>query len=161
MNREKRNKIIFGMFIIFLMISSTAGFIYSGSDSKKINGFKFTNTGTGWQTWIENINSYVFFTYLPNELNWNPDELIFTNNIKIINENWDQNKIQRFQTVLLFGNVNVELVEEIPDCESDNYIILKHSFENAKLIKESKCFYLEGSSSEFIDGVTYKIFGVI
>ena len=43
--KKNNSKIYFGLFIAFLMISSTVGFMYGGgAETKKINGYKFNKT---------------------------------------------------------------------------------------------------------------------
>ena len=72
--KKDNSKIYFGLFIAFLMISSTVGFMYgSGAETKKVNGYKFTKVDGGWQTYIKEIESYWLFTYLPDEINFNTD----------------------------------------------------------------------------------------
>ena len=157
-DKEKRNKIIFGFFIIFLMVSSTAGFIYSGSPTKKINGFKFTNVGNGWQVWMDGINNYLVFRYLPNEILGDFSFLDNTLSFEVLNENWTDDEIQRLRTILLFGNIQVELVDEV-NCDN-NSLILDDSSYNFEIVNEVNCFYLNGDSIKFIEGITYKVFGV-
>ena len=158
-DKEKRNKIIFGLFIIFLMVSSTAGFIYSGNNTKKINGFKFIEVGNGWQVWIKDIESYLIFRYLPTEIEEKFEFLNEKTNIKIYNENWSELYVDRLRTVLIFDNLQTEIVDEL---FCDEYtLVLDHSYSDLEISTEEKCFYLNGDSTKFIDGITYKIFGVI
>ena len=56
------------LMIVFLMVSSTIGFMYGGSEDtrEKYNGFTFTKTTQGWLTYIG--GQKFIFQYLPNEL---------------------------------------------------------------------------------------------
>jgi len=155
--KETRNKLIFGLLIAFLMISSTIGFIYSGSSSKNINGFKFVKTEQGWRVWIEEFDSYVFLEYLPDEIELNNLEFAFEE-IKIFNENWDQNSLQRLQTLLFLDNVGVEMVNEYT-CD-ERVFVLNHSNYDSEIIQEGKCFYLNGASSKILDEITYRVFDI-
>ena len=156
---ERRNKIIFGMFIIFLMISSTAGFMYSGNATKKINGFKFTQVGNGWQVWITQLDNYIVFNYLPNEITASFEFIDSASKFYIHNENWNQERLDRFRTVLIFRDIETEVLS-VSNCQQ-NTLILNHSFSDLTIVKEDKCFYLNGNSIEAIEGATYKIFEVI
>ena len=69
--KKNKNKLYIGLFIVFLMISSTIGFMYSSEDSKKINGNKFTLTDKGWQLYLD--GNYWYFDYLPSELDFESD----------------------------------------------------------------------------------------
>ena len=158
-NKDKRNKILFGVFIIFLMISSTAGFIYSGNSTKKINGFKFTNNGASWQVWVEDIDSYLVFKYLPTEIDEDFSFLDNKSKFKVYNDNWSEDSLNKLRTVLVFINIRTE-IEETINCEEDS-IVLTDSSSEININKEGKCFYLNGDSTKFIEGVTYKVFEVI
>lgn len=155
--KENRNKLIFGLLIAFLMISSTIGFIYSGGNSKNINGFKFIKTEQGWRVWIEEFDSYVFFEYLPDEIELDNLEFGFEE-IKIFNENWDQNSLQRLQTLLFLNNVKVEIIDEFT-CD-ERVFILNYSNYDSEITREEKCFYLNGDSSKILDEITYRTFGI-
>jgi hypothetical protein len=161
MKKEKRNKLIFGFFIIILMISSTLGFIYSGGDSVKINGYKFMNTDQGWKVWIDEIDSYLYFNYLPDELGYNLDlfdlELGY---VKIYNENWDLGGIQRLQAVLLFEGIQTQILNTTYVCTED-ILILNNSDSIPVLTKEEKCLYLDGNYIMLTEGVIYKVFGIV
>ncbi len=158
-SKEQRNKIIFGLFIIFLMVSSTAGFIYSGGSTQKINGFKFTNVGDGWQVWIEELNSYLIFRYLPNEINFDFDFLDNSSKFKILNKNWDQSSLEKLRTALLFRSIQTEIIDDL-NCE-EYTLVLNNLYSDLVLTKEQKCFYIEGDSLKFVEGVIYKVFKVI
>jgi len=161
MKREKRNKLIFGFFIIVLMVSSTLGFIYSGGDSVKINGHKFVLTEQGWRIWIDEIDSYLFFNYLPNELGYELDLLDFEFGFaKIYNGNWDANALQRLQAVFLFEGIHTELLNTTYDCSEDT-LVLSNSDSIPIITKEEKCLYLDGNYVMLTEGIIYKVFEIV
>jgi hypothetical protein len=155
--REARNKLIFGLLIAFLMVSSTIGFMYSGESSKKINGFKFIRTEQNWRVWVNEIDSYAYFRYLPNEINLDGLEFNF-NKIKIFNENWDQNSLQRLQTLLFFKDVKVEIVDKI-ECNERTFILNNNRLDPTVTLEE-KCFYLDGDSLKILDEIAYRVFNI-
>jgi hypothetical protein len=159
--KQDRNKVIFGIFIIFLMVSSTLGFIYSGdSTTKKIDGHKFIRTDNGWRTYIESIESYWDFTYLPDEIegasfNFNG------NTVYLYSESEEKLYLDRFKFILLYGGVVGEIVDE-KDCTSGaQTLVLVPSFSEPKITNDGNCIYLNGNINKFIDSLTYTIFGVI
>ena len=159
MKKEKRNKLIFGLFIILIMVSSTLGFLYSGENTVKINGYKFVNTQQGWRVWIDEIDSYLYFNYLPEELRYdlNSFDLNF-GFVEIYNENWDNSSVQRLQSALLFEGISSEVVDEI-DCAVDTIVLEDGS--NPSITKEQKCLYFDGSYVEVTELIIYKVFGIV
>jgi hypothetical protein len=159
--KENNNKIYFGLFIIFIMVSSSVGFMYGGdSNTKKINGHKFTKTGAGWETYIDQIESYWAFTYLPNEIDFEIDELNLNDNeLNIYADRYDMEYIDEFKFVLLYKGIVINEVDEL-DCNTNTWV-LESKTSNSEIIKENNCVYLKGNINKFIDGLTYKIFGVI
>lgn len=141
------------------MISSTAGFIYSGNDTKKVNGFKFTNVGNGWQVWVEDLENYMIFRYLPNEINEDFDFLDSSYSFKIVNEGWNEEGVERLELIFQYGNKLAEVTEEV-DC-NEYTLILKGSNNILSINEEEKCFYLDGDYVKIIEGITYKLFGIV
>ena len=160
--KKNNNKIYFGVFIIFLMVSSSIGFMYSGdSNTKKVNGYKFTQTQGGWETYLDSIESWWAFSYLPNEIDFNVENFNFgSGEINIYSEE-DNDYIEEFKFVLLYGQIVANEVDEV-DCDLERITwILSSKSSNSEIIQENNCIYLNGNLNKFIDGLTYKIFGVI
>jgi len=159
--KEKRNKLIFGLFIILLMVSSTLGFMYSGSDSVKINGHKFVLTEQGWKVWLDDLDSYLYFNYLPDELEYDLDSFDFNFGfVKIYNEDWNDGAVQRLQSILLFKGIHTELVSESSDCDED-ILILNDEDLDPSVTVEQKCLYFDGDYVKITEGVIYKIFEIV
>lgn len=161
-NKSKMNKIWFGIFIIFLMVSSTIGFIYGGdSDVKKVNGQKFYKNEGMWRTYIESINSYWDFTYLPDELGY--DTNIFdVNSNKVYLYSKDNRTVDKFKFVFLYKGVSSEVaVEENCNLDSKMFVINSELTSEANVEIKDNCVYLNGNINKFIDGLTYNIFGVL
>ena len=159
--KKDKNKIYFGLFIIFLMVSSSAGFLYSGdSNTKKINGHKFTKTNNGWETYIEQIESYWAFSYLPNELGYNVNDFDLSDSyVDIYAEGLDREYIDEFKFILLYKGIMVNEVNSI-DCNKRTWV-LNSEVSTTEISNEEGCLYLNGNINKFIDGLTYRIFGVI
>ncbi len=160
MAKKKNNsKVYFGIFIAFLMVSSTIGFMYGGgAETKKINGYKFTRVDGGWQTYIEEIESYWLFTYLPNEINF--DVGFYDFNVYSEDETSKQYE-DKLKFIMLYSGVVVDSLEE-KECNGDRMmLVLKHSYDDVSITSEENCVYINGNLNKFVDGITYKIFGVI
>ena len=160
--KEDKNKVYFGLFIIILMVSSSVAFMYSGdSSTKKINGYKFIKTDRGWETYINQIKSNWVFNYLPNEIDFDVNDLDFGNgDINIYSEN-NEEYIENFKFILLYEQVIASEVDEL-DCNSDKITwVLNNKISNSEIVRENNCIYLNGNINKFLDGLTYEIFGVI
>jgi len=143
------------------MVSSTLGFMYSGSDSVKINGHKFVLTEQGWKVWLDELDSYLYFSYLPEELGYNLDSFDFNFGfVKIYNEDWDDRAVQRLQSVLLFKGISTELVSEAGNCDED-MLILNDGDLDPSITIEQKCLYFGGDYVKITEGVIYKVFGIV
>ncbi|MCD4759729.1 hypothetical protein K8R33_02485 [archaeon] len=161
--KKDRSKIFFGVFIIFLMVSSTLGFIYGGGEeTKKINGYKFVKTPVGWSTYIKDIESYWEFTYLPDEINFDLSYFDLNSEaVYLYDLNNQTDYLSKFKFIFLYGGVIAEPVEEL-DCASDTKtFVLDHSLSSSEIVVDENCIYLNGNLNKFIDGLTYKVFGVI
>jgi len=172
------------LFIIFLMASSTIGFIGITSNSEepqtgksiKYNGQKFSSTlDNRWVTIIDGVQ--FIFDYSPEELNdLAVPELNFGNKVYII---FDHNKtnsylnynVQKLSYTLQATNravINVCDKEEgcpenapIKDCTED-VVYLKITEEN-KVYNEGKCIVVEGDNegiTKSIDKIDIKLVGL-
>ena len=163
-DKDRKKKLYFGLLIIFLMVSSTIGFMYGGdSGVKKINGQKFVKVDGGWQLYIDEIESYWKFSYLPTELGFDPELLDFSGSeLNVYSSNdLSKNYEERLKFVLLYKGVLVNSLQE-EDCGLENTVwILDSSSEDISFTKEEKCLYITGDLNKLVDGIAYKIFGVI
>jgi hypothetical protein len=77
--RDRRDKTIIGLIIIFLMVFSTLGYVFwwredeqdtNNPDIKVYNNYTFTRTDSGWQTVFDvgGKNTTLMTSYLPEEL---------------------------------------------------------------------------------------------
>lgn len=157
--KKDNSKIYFGLFIAFLMISSTVGFMYGGgAETKKINGYKFTKVDGGWQTYIKEIESYWRFTYLPNEINFdiNFREFNIYSDNELSNSYGDKVKL-----VMVYSGKEVKILDEKNCNKETQLLILNHSYGEVVISEEENCILVNGNLNKFVDGLTYKIFGVI
>jgi len=160
-DKDKKKKLYFGLLIIFLMVSSTIGFMYGGdSETKKINGKKFVRVAGGWQTYIGEIESYWRFSYLPDELDFELDLPYGEVNIYTSDEA-SKGYGDKLKFVLLYQGVLVNSLQE-KDCDLENPVwVLTSSSEDISFTEEEKCLYIDGNLNKLVDGVAYKVFGVI
>lgn len=143
------------------MVSSTIGFFYGDSGVKKVYGHKFLKIDKGWRTYIEGIESYWDFSYLPNEIGSDLSFVDFSKrNIKVYALN-DKSKpyVDKIKFILLYKQVVVEEVNEL-DCNSDVWV-LNQSLSKLEVERKNGCIFLNGNLNKFIDGLSYKVFGVL
>jgi hypothetical protein len=159
MARMDKTKLYMGLFIVFLMITSTLGFIYGSGDSKKVGENKFTLTEYGWQFYLKSRDQYWYFDYLPNEINLNYDIELINDKVFIAIE--DNSYFYELSNKFALLGVILERInfEEI-NCDGVKTLIFyEKSYD--KIYKESNCIYFEGNINKLIDGLFYHILGVI
>ena len=159
MKKQDRNKFYIGLFIVFLMVSSTLGFIY-GSDgaSKKINGHKFTLTDNGWQVYIN--KNYWYFDYLPDQLNFESSIERLTSKVFVV-INDDVYFYDLSNKFALLGVITERINLENVDCDNEfSTLVFVYKNDN-KIYKESNCVYFEGNTNVLVDRLFYEALGVI
>ncbi|MBT3690800.1 hypothetical protein HOG16_00990 [Candidatus Woesearchaeota archaeon] len=156
--KKNRNKLYIGLFIVFLMVSSTIGFLYSSEDSKKVNGNKFTLTDKGWQ--LYSGGNYWYFDYLPSELNFESDMRTISNLVYV--SVLDNQYFYEISNKFALLGVVVERVslEEI-DCDTEITTLVFMYENDNKIYKEGSCVYFEGREDMLIDKLFYEMLGVI
>ncbi len=159
MKKRERKKLYIGLFIVFLMVSSTLGFIY-GSDgaSKKVNGHKFTQTDRGWQVYIG--NAYWYFDYLPDQLDFESNIGRLTSKVFVVmgDTNYYYDLSSKFA---LLGVITEKIDLEGVDCDGEfSTLVFTYKNDN-KIYKESNCVYFEGNTNVLIDRLFYEALGVI
>ncbi len=122
-------KLILPIFIVFILVTSMFGFMWSGSNTKvEYKGFKFTRLDTGmFRLKVENI--VVEFRYFPSELEW-------INSSGGIGE--------RFDTPMIYFTSN-------PDSDYKEQIAEMHKHFN-ELLDETRGIYVQNaftSESEY------------
>jgi len=180
--KQKRNKLIVGIILIFTMLFSTIGYAFFNREGFITNQDKITYKGIDFiknenSLWQSTINSQTFITF------YNPKE---TENITLgftsyINEFYNKplyfvsgnqesigeimNNIgiyaSRSQKVCL---ANMDCAEDlvVKNCTGNNIIIFKEN-EQIKLYKESDCIFIEAPSEQQVlatDRLIFKLAGV-
>jgi len=180
LKKRKRNQILIGGIMIFVMFSSIIGYSLSGlgntsSTSVKYNGLKFIYESGFWN--VDKDDFKFSFSYNPNQvekLNSNFNLLdnylgkplyIYSENseaeIEIYKNLFNQNKIvQRVQYACLSHEKCDENLP-IKNCE-DNFIIIKEAEEN-KIVQNNNCVFIYGKKENLVkqtDSFLYKITGI-
>ncbi len=147
------------------MVTSTLGFLYSGdnSNTKKEEGLKFVKTESGmWRTYIDSIGSYWDFNYLPSELSSDDYSyfVLSADKVYLYTENSNDSKyIDKFKLIFLYTGIVVEEVDTF-DCSSNTKTYILDSTKSSIEVNNN-CIYLNGNLNKYLDGLTYKVFGVI
>ena len=176
--KTKRNQIIIGVSLAFLMVLSVLGFALQGNtnnedeNSEKVvyNGLEFTYIDGFWR-----IGSFAF-KYNPEqvpEIGSELKDVTFYQGLPayIYSENEEAETEARVNLLQITDNVQRACIDEegincskelpIKTCE-DNFVIIKEN--NISLIKqENNCVYIEGPEEELVglvDQFLFKIFGV-
>lgn len=188
---KDKKKIFVSIFIIFIMVSSTLGFIlgFSSNDSinqqaEEYNGFEFTQHDSG--RWLTNIgNNPVALINYPGEIENIPfpaflslNELNSANKVYI---SYDHNKsIDQVLTEFQFLSpyVNKPLIDacttEIEGCsnkpiktcddasQTEKVIQLNIESKEDKIIYNNNCIYLEGENLlKTVDRLIWTLLGVM
>lgn len=168
--KKLSKRIWLSVFIVFIMVSSTLGFIYSGNtETKNYNEYKFKRTDNGWASFIEKTDSYRTFSYLPNEVedlgsvDLNSD---FAYIVDDGNSGYGNSLKNIFssagivsQIVSLNGNNNLPIV----NCTNELPIfVLKSNLSmETKIYNDGKCVFIEGNLNKGIDFLAYTAYEVI
>ena len=155
--KRKRNQLILGLTLIFVMFFSVIGYSFQGivSNDETIekfnyNDFEFTEQNGFWILNKNNIN--FIFRYNPNEVPEINSELKNINNyngkpLYIFSESTEAESEIRtnlFQSVERIQNACLEECDKnlpIKTCE-DNFIIIKEGDE--KIVQENNCVFITG-----------------
>ena len=179
--RKKRNGLIVGMILIFIMFFSVVGYSFIGrenDDVKKIEykGFKFVKDNDFWFTEIGNLN--FVFEYNPDEVERIDSKLKYLENyygkpLYIFSENKDTELeiyrnldprvnqiVQRIQSACLEGEI-CDGNLPVKTC-GDNFIIIKES-NISKIIQEENCVFIGGKQENLVkltDEFLFKILSI-
>ncbi len=177
--RRKRNQIIIGAIMIFIMLGSTFAVIVDslsndsqGNGKIEYNGYEFLENNGFWTTKIGNYN--FVFSYNPEQTPEITGEFetldkyygvplyFFTESESAMNEVYRNLNgiVERFQVACIDEK---ECPENWPikDC-SNNFIIIKEANES-KIIQQDKCVFIEGNSenlTQITDEFLFKMMGI-
>ncbi len=177
--KSKRNQLIIGGILIFIMLGSTFGYVmFSSSDNNgnvekvKYNGYEFVNQNGFW---ITSIGEYQFvFTYNPEQverINSSVNSLnAYSGKVLYFSYESDAAAVEISRNlgniVLRFQGACIE--EEgcpetwpIKDC-TNNFIIIKEANES-KIYQENNCVFIEGpreNLTQITDEFLFKITGI-
>ena len=151
--KVRRNKIILGLFLVFIMFFSVAEYALFGQDpgetaipsatnTVNYNGFQFSEQNGYWLLSIEE-NSFIF-SYNPNEISRinslvNPIENYKEKILYLVSENPTAGSEIR-ANLAQFTNGVIETDKE--NCEQ-NTIVIKENIES-KITQKENCVYIEG-----------------
>jgi len=179
--KKKRNQLIVGFALIFIMLLSVLGYSFSGGNESttkiKYNGFNFIKQDDFWILNMKNFN--FIFKNNPNQVEKINSDLKNLENyygkpLYMYSKNYDAELeiyknlfyynqiVQRMQDACLEGN-QTDCDETLPvkNCE-DNFIIIKENNET-KIIQENNCVFIEGKQEELTkitDEFLFKILGI-
>ncbi len=174
MEKSKR-KLFLSLFIVFIMVSSTLGFIYGFgqggngvSSSKKYNGYTFTQTQSGWSTYIPRLNSYQSFNYLPNEVE-NIGSVNIESDFVYIVDNGNIEYSNRLKNILTYSGIVSQTASfdkdstlPLVDCTSNfPVIVLNKESQTTEVYKENNCIFVNGNLNKGVDFLAYTVFGII
>ncbi|MBI2670941.1 hypothetical protein HYX18_03125 [Candidatus Woesearchaeota archaeon] len=184
-DKKSKQKLLWAFFIIFIMISSSAAFVYNffvtnnttnNKTKTEYKGYKFNlNENGGWQTNYKGYN--IEFYYLPNELDdinidsikLNENKIYLAYNASEVHQSILFN-IQRISYILLLNDkigtpscIEEKNCPDIPivECKGSNKVIyfnkVDSNFDKDKvLISEDNC-YIISSDDTGINKVTDKL----
>jgi len=176
--KRKKNQIIIGGILIFIMMASTFGILVDSFGTKNSiekvehNGYKFVNENNFWTTTIGNYK--FIFKYNPTQVERIDAELKYLNSysgdpLYISSEDYVSeveiyrnmgNTVERFQRACL-EEKGCEENWPIKDC-SNNFIIIKKANES-KIYQDGNCVFIEGREenlTQVTDEFLFKIIGI-
>ena len=186
--KRKRNQLILGVFLIFVMFGSVLGFVIPfGTNGGAIqgegqtptlntinyNGFEFTEQNGFW---ILNLNDNNFvFRYNPNQIENITPELNSLNDyygkpLYVYSESIEAESeiytnlflfVEKIENACLKGERCNENLS-IQTCE-DNFIIIKESEDN-KIVQENNCVFIQSNKEDlakFTDEFLFKLLDII
>ena len=62
---------------------------------------------------------------------------------------------------MLYTGTVTESLEEKNCNEDTKLLVLNHTYDDVSISSQDNCIYVNGNINKFVDGITYKIFGVI
>ena len=175
--KQKKNQIIIGTILIFVMFGSVFGIFFGSWGDKEnskvdYNGFKFIKENNFWALEIGGFN--FIFTYNPNEVQEIETEVKYLNNyygktLYLSSENSEA-------TYEIFSNLDLVVLRiqnaclNGSDCEGDlptktcddNFIIIEEKNET-NIIQDNNCVFIQGPQENLTmisDEFLFHILGV-
>ena len=171
--KAKRNRIILGLFLVFIMFFSVAEYSFLANDGQdsnsgnpadiqkiNYNGFEFSFQNGFW-VFNKNGNSFIF-KHNPNQVEKSGVSLkglenylnktIYINSEDIISESEIRANLAQFSEIKNSQNENCD----------ESQIIIKESSES-KIIQEKNCVFISGKKENLVqltDEFLFKILGV-
>jgi hypothetical protein len=164
--RKKRNSWIVGIVLVFLMILSTLGYAFTGSESSEngeritYNGINFINQNNFWFAQIENLQ----FTFSYNPLQVEEQDVIlnslesyYNKPLYIVSEDSSAsseiyNNLNPFVLRMQNACLENETCEEdfpIKNCEDNLIVIRETNF--TKIVQKENCVFIEGPLDEIVE----------
>jgi len=176
--KKKKNQIIIGGILIFIMMGSTFGILVDSFGTKnsigkvEYNGYKFVNENDFWTTTIGNYK--FIFRYNPTQVERIDTELRYLNSysnapLYISSEDYVSeaeiyrnlgNTVERFQGACL-EEKGCDKDWPIKDC-SNNFIIIRKANESS-IYQYENCVFIEGREenlTQVTDEFLFKIIGI-
>lgn len=147
-------KLAMGIFIIVIMVSSTAGFIlsYDADQKTKSDGKEFIDVGSYWL--LREGNNDYYFVYLPGQV---PEykEIELDNSI-LLKGNLTQIQQNRLSYAFAANGVRFQELENEQDCDGQvQIIVIETGTQN--IYKEGSCLFLQGDKEKLIDMLSYSL----
>lgn len=148
---KSKKSLYIGLFIVFLMVTSTLGFIIGDDTQERREGdFVFVN---GW--WILNKGEFEYkFSYLPEDVG-EYGNLIFSNDVYLYVENTSLPQLNRLSYFFATNSVKYSILEE-KECDLNKLVLVIRKGLD-KIYKEDKCLILEGDIDKSIDKIGYRL----
>ena len=157
--RARRNKIIVGLFLVFIMFFSVAEYALSGQDpgedaipkttsTNSYNGFEFSEQNGYWILNVEE-SSFIF--------SYNPNEIPRINSIANPLENYREkilyivsnNSLAEAEIRVNMAQFSNGIIEAEKENCAQNTIIIKENQEN-KITQKDNCVYIEGKKEDLV-----------
>jgi hypothetical protein len=178
--KEKRNKILMGVFLALIMIASTAGFAFFSSDNTETkktnyNGRDFQMTESGyWGTKISNTEFYFYYSPVETEQIDSPvvSSTFYHNSPLFIVSDTPEATSELARTMINFAPRVQEACfegeeencrQDLPIKNCDENLILIRTANITKITKYDNCVFIEaeaGEQTKAVDAFLYRLLGV-
>ena len=177
--KVKRNQIVLGIFLIFIMMFSVLGYGFGNQDqngsSEKINynGYEFISQDGFWMLNFQDID--FFFKYNPNQIIRTDSTINLINSYQEnplyiysedLNSEYELNinlnrLVPRIQNACLSEEECQDTDSPIKTCE-DHFIIIKEDT-SARIEQDNNCVFIKGNKEDLVkltDDFLLKILGI-
>ena len=173
--KQKRNKIVIGFVLIFLMVFSTAGFALIGNDSgsnSQGNGQNSQESYYNGQYWVYNIEGQEYYFTNSKELtqNQNISVNIITTSTNFIGSSLfidSKSDIITNEISINLGKFAARIQkacygkcdEDLPEKDCTENLIVYKSSEEKKVYQQGNCIFIDGDLTT-VDAFLYKLLEV-